>query len=88
MTIKAANSSEGNMFTLSEFGFGIKNADGSAYYESLFNNDTFSENKSNSSIVTLDAPGLLLPENQFLKFANLLAIATNGASDCVNKNGG
>ena len=75
MTVNASNG--GSMFELIEFSFGKEWPDGSGYNSSLLNSDQGRYGSmANQSLITLDAAGILLPETQYLKFRNLLAIAS------------
>ena len=85
-----------NTYKLSSFGFGYTNHTASPYthyYSSLLN--TYNEyygNRydpwANSSIFTTDFKGLGLPALQYYKFADLLAVLTEGESSCVWRTGG
>lgn len=75
MTVNAVNSS---MFKLTEFGFGqIYQNDSTAYFSSLLNSDNVEYGaNANTTGFTLETSSLLLPETQYIKFSNLLAIVT------------
>lgn len=84
MTVNATNTTaNGPQFSLTEFGFGMVYNDSTAYFADLLNSDSVEYgNFTNTTGFSLETSSLLLPETQYLKFANLLAIATQGASSC------
>jgi hypothetical protein len=94
--LKVLSQAGNNTFKLASFGFGLVNKTASpntAYYSSLLN--TYQEyygNRyqpwANSSIFTTDFKGLGLPALQYYKFADLLAVLTEGQSSCVWRTGG
>lgn len=80
----------GYLFELTEFGFGKTDETAQTeYYEDLKNTD---ENAygilANSASLALNFRGLGLPSIEFKKFANLLALVTNGESTCVTAKSG
>jgi len=80
----------GYLFELTEFGFGKTDETAQTeYYEDLKNTD---ENAygiwANSTSLALNFRGLGLPSIEFKKFANLLALVTNGESTCVTGKSG
>lgn len=85
-----------NTYRLSSFGFGLTNKTASPYtqyYSSLLNTyeeyyGTRYDPWANSSIFTTDFKGLGLPSLQYYKFADLLAVLTEGESSCVWRTGG
>jgi len=90
MTVNATNTTaNAPQFSLTEFGFGMVYNDSTAYFADLLNSDsTEYGNFANTTGFSLETSSLLLPETQYLKFANLLAIATQGASNCPDVVGG
>ena len=71
------------MNALSEFGFGITYSNASAQYEDLLNSNTVIYGLyTNSSYLSLDIRGIALPSALYVKFANLLGIASQGQAAC------
>jgi hypothetical protein len=81
------------LFKLTEFGFGkVDLTAQTEYYESLMNYDseddeTYAE-YTNTTSFAMDFRGLGLPTEEFNKFTNLISLATNGESSCLNAVGG
>jgi len=71
-------------FLLTSFGFGITNADSSAWYQSLLNSNVDFGLNANIANLALNFRGLGLPANQFRQFNNLLSIITSGEATCLN----
>lgn len=82
--------SQSQLFSTSEFGFGIWNAtDETQYFEQINNDDeSLYGIYQNTTKVTLDFKGVGLPTTSFFKFVNLLDIAAAGQTNCARTQGG
>ena len=77
----------GTMIKLDRFNFGRVNQEvgqsETGYFVDLLpSNTTLYGTNANKAVLTLDTEGILLPEDRYRKFRNMLAVATEGSSDC------
>lgn len=72
-----------------EFGFGQKYSNGTAFYHSILNTKDMSTSEPgfyvNSTVLTTQISGLGLPRQSYNSFINLIGIATSGQLSCANQ---